>query len=303
MSIFNDTDRLLTHFNCMDGATCAILFMAAAGEFRNIIFSGPSHERTDLILENLLLDGPARIWLADISISEEMASLLSGMKFKRYIRIFDHHKSAIPLNSFPFAEIDENNERCGSKIFFDFLKKSGCEDIDEFEYLVSLADDRDRWVNANPESLKMSELFHAIGQKSFIGRMLLDPPVAGKDNFREEEKYLLEIEQRNKEDAIKYLKRTVQIRQQNGRKIGFSICDPKYASDAGNALLADLSLDGIVLVSANSISLRASKDSSLDVSELAKRYGGGGHAKAAGCSVKDVIGSPLLEMVMDSLEI
>lgn len=59
----------------------------------------------------------------------------------------------------------------------------------------------------------------------------------------------------------------------------------KHASEIGNGVcLANPDVDFCVIVCGNIISLRTTKDD-IDVSEIAKRHGGGGHQKAAGFSI------------------
>ncbi len=301
MSYFNDTDKLVTHYGCMDGSACAVLFIAAGGKEENIHFSSPSHDSVDKIATELFHSHKGRIFFADISVSEEVAMLLNERKD---IRLFDHHKSAIPLTKYSWCEVDKDNTRCGSMVFGDFIHTQDENAIAKYVDFIRLVDDRDRWVNRYPESKTLSELFYLLGQPAFVNRMLGD--VNPRPNPYE--LLFLAIEQDNKEKYLKYCEERFTVMNMkdgsgNLQNVGFVICDKKYTSDVGNHLIEKYKLDAAVLIGPNAVSFRAPKHSSIDVSALAQKYGGGGHQHASGCLLQAIIGRSIVSQVIDKLEL
>ena len=66
--------------------------------------------------------------------------------------------------------------------------------------------------------------------------------------------------------------------------IGYIFAD-NYASEIGNtACITHPDIDFCVIIMGSVVSLRTTSDT-IDVSEIAKRYGGGGHQKASGFSI------------------
>jgi oligoribonuclease NrnB/cAMP/cGMP phosphodiesterase (DHH superfamily) len=293
--MFCETDKLVTHLACMDGSACAVLFIAAGGKRENVIFSSPAHAHVDQIAKDLGRNHAGRIFFADISVSEETAELLSN---RSDVRLFDHHKTAIPLKRFPWCTVDAENSRCGAMVFFDHILNNKT-DLSYYSWLLELVDDRDRWVNSFSDSKRLSTLHGAIGQHAFVSRFLADPdPV-----FTSEERFLLRIEDEKRARALDRARNEIHVREDHGRRVGYVLCDGKYRSDVGNVLCSELGLDAVVLIGASSLSFRAPAHSQIDVAMVAKQYAGGGHRCAAGCEVSSVLGSSLVELVINKLKV
>lgn len=294
--MFCDSDVLVTHQSCMDGSACAVLFIAAGGKQENIIFSNPGHAMVDDHAKKLFSEHSGRIFFADISVSEQTAEMLSQ---RSDIWLFDHHKTAVPLKRFPWCIVDEANSRCGAMVFFDHILVNSQVDLSYYSHLIDLVDDRDRWINSHVDSGQLNYLHNTIGQPAFIRRFLKNPsPI-----FTSEEQYLLDVEREKRELYIERCRNDVVIRKVDGFKIGYVLCEPKYTSDVGNILCNDLGLDAVLLLSATSISMRAPEGSPLDVSAIAKKYKGGGHRCASGCSIASVFGATWLDLLIDKFKL
>lgn len=303
--------KLVTHKNCMDGAVCAILYRALGGKEQNVHFSNPQHEASDAIVEELLDDGHM-VLAVDVSISMKLAKKIYASDNYRSsnFQLLDHHKSAVPLMEIKqdTIEIEEHNNRCGCRMLYDFLMKEGVlynEKLKPYVELVKLVDDHDRWIKQYPESDDIAMFYMTVGQKLFIERFLKDPTTT----FSKEEEYLIKIEKYRMEEEVKDKKRAIQSaihsRKINGKTYRFGfVTGVKYVSTTGNALYADpsLNVDVIVLVG-NTISMRCSKDSEIDLSAIAKSYGGGGHKAAAGFQLKALLGKDLIDLVIENFKV
>jgi oligoribonuclease NrnB/cAMP/cGMP phosphodiesterase (DHH superfamily) len=298
---FKDT-IFITHGNCLDGSTCAILFLAVGGKEKNLYFSSPGHDKTDeIVLDLLNKDMP--IMMVDLSVSLEFAEKLN--KTGKNIIIMDHHKTAIPLDEFSWCYIDKENTRCGSRMFFDFLRLNGFgQQIYGYRDLVYVSDDRDRWINDNPKTPMIVSLHNLFGHHLFIERFLKNSNL----ETTMQEQYALNIFDIQKKE---YINKAIgqafhYFKDFNGNIIKFAItAADKHQSEIGNDLcndpFDDISFAIIVSANGGSVSFRGRKDCPIDLSEFAKSYGGGGHKLAAGCPLGAVLGKDLLESVVDSI--
>jgi oligoribonuclease NrnB/cAMP/cGMP phosphodiesterase (DHH superfamily) len=291
----------------MDGSVCATLFLAAGGPRENIYYCVPDHEYVDEKVAELLetWDGP--IILADISISHSLAEMIAARNKDVYL--FDHHKSAIPLVEFDFCEIDVDNTRCGSKVFYDWLVKefkhtSEIHKILLYKDLVEAADDIDRWIHAIPRSMQLATLHRILGQKLFVDRFTRDPGTV----FSSSEKFMLQIEEEKKEEFIQGKKKSVQVftKTLDGHevKIGIVVASD-HESELGHAIYDDpeLGVDIVIMISGKKLSMRSRSGCPVDLSKLTHKYGGGGHRNAAGCQLSKVIEKDLIELVAEKLRL
>jgi uncharacterized protein len=290
MTLSNE-DHLITHAGCMDGAGCAIVFLHFGGNKDNIQFCSPAHERID----SKAIDNRKRfagtLYLADISVSPAAAEQLDKVGS---VRLYDHHKSALPLAKYSWCHINEDNSLCGSKLFYQALNRSA--DVSLVDLLDAI-DDRDRWVNGNPYSQSLHELFSLIGQEAFVERCRQHP----YPQLLEHELYGVHFETARKQQYIEGL--NVIVRQFGAYRIGFVACEKRYTSDAGHFICEKFNLDYCVLVNSDTVSLRAGTSSLLDMATIAKRYGGGGHKGAAGFLLKHLLGKSLVDQVVESFQL
>ncbi|MFS1516282.1 DHHA1 domain-containing protein [Bacillus sp. SM2101] len=101
-------------------------------------------------------------------------------------------------------------------------------------------------------------------------------------NFTESDELLLELEEEAIERYIYKLEKGIVIYELTGDKqVGVVFAD-RYQSEAGHELLNRLNLDAIIMIDANNRKISMRSKPNIDVGEIAKRLGGGGHKNAAG---------------------
>lgn len=289
---------LVTHQGCMDGSACAIVFAKAGGLLQNVRFSSPNHRDVDELVEDLLNTWPGPIILADISISLSLAN-----KIRRDdVLLFDHHKSAVPLAGLPWCEIDKENSRCGSKILYEWLEKYE-DSLLPYKDFIDTIDDHDRWVKNIPNSDELALLHEVLGQDLFIERFLKHPAVS----FFPNEEYVLRIEKHKRDKFVENKKNNLSIisKKIGGHDLRVAFVQAgTHQSQLGNSICSDPihNVDIAVLIGGNSISLRASPTCPVDLSAVAKLNGGGGHMKAAGCSIDKLLGQNLVDFVAEKLK-
>ncbi len=222
--------------------------------------------------------------LADHSISWDLVPVVeSHLARGRSFTMLDHHKSAVGLAVQPWATVDLG--RSGTGLLYDHVGRP--PELAEFAALV---EDHDLWRHSDPRSAQLAALLGLVGHDRFISRFASDPRV----DFTEGELLLMEAEARRREDYIE--RRVAQAEQVviGGRR--WAICfAEQYQSDLADALMKGLGVEATAIVNAAraTVSLRA-RD--LDVSLIARRFGGGGHARAAAFTAA---GKPLEEGLLD----
>jgi len=294
----------------MDGSTCAIVYQVAGGLSENIRFSPPGHEKSDEIVEDILfsLADDELLIVSDISISYDFAKKLDTVwGGNPPIQIIDHHKSAIPLDEFKWCEIDVENTRAGGLMLYDYLLRCGLAGEDgrlhKYRKLVEYADDHDRWVKRYPESDTLATLHNTLEQKIFIERFLKN----NRLDLTVQEQYLLDLEDLKRESYIRVKKKqTVIYSQQIGEdvvKVAYVLADD-HQSALGQAIYEDPEMDVgvVIMIGGSTLSMRAHPDCPVDLSIVSKLNNGGGHKGSAGCSISNVLGSDLIELIKEGLK-
>lgn len=287
---------LVTHKNCMDGSTSAILFIAAGGLRENIRFTNPSHSETDEIVSELLETWSGPILIADVSVSVALAE-----KVRRTdVFLLDHHKSAIPLADFSWCLIDVQNTSCGSMMLYNYLQSF--RPVRDYTELVNLVDDHDRWVKQYKATDKIASLHQVLGQEFFIDRFVKDSNTL----LTSEEEYVVNLDIRKRDQYIAAKKKEVEVLrktiQGHNVRVAF-VSAATHQSQLGNAICEDPVIDAdIAVMVGGAISMRARKSCPVDLSSLAKVNSGGGHKLAAGCSLDGLLGKTLVDFVKDSLK-
>jgi oligoribonuclease NrnB/cAMP/cGMP phosphodiesterase (DHH superfamily) len=262
-------------------------------------FSGPPE--VDGVLRAI---DPARsdgyeLWITDISWREAATDDHLRALAERGVRIywFDHHRTAI--NRYraggvrvPFAGHVVSDEVAASRLVYDYLshrllaeggKRPRFQDL---AHLIALADDNDRWLHRMPGSRTLALVVRALGEESYEELLHIGADVAYTPRMAAAERRL-EAE----------LARTFQIadatrteqRMRDGTALVAAVCDG-HASEVADRWGRKMQRAVFALFDAKSltVSLRRSPDCDVDLSRLAERLGGGGHAAAAGCELTQV---------------
>lgn len=266
---------LITHTD-LDGAGCAIIFKQ---KYKDIETQYHNYDTVDKIAEELLeeKDKYDKIFFADISPTEEIGKkMLEDDKFV----LIDHHKTRL------YLEGTENFDTsvCGSLISAFLLYDLDNNDFIGDNFMRSV-DAWDSWkldskYRKNGEELNL--LFGYYGMNKFVEEF--------KDmrKISEEEKTIITVLRKIKEDYLNHkIKQCKTKLDEYGNKYWeFYIGEPQ--SGLGNLLeMAEEKAKDIKYIKAinmndNVVSLYSLD---IDVSEIAKNKGGGGHKKASGYSI------------------
>ena len=283
--------KLFTHTD-LDGVSCEILGKIAFGEDIDVVRCGYGNI-DDKVEEFINSDEEYdKLFITDISVKKELADALNNVSDK--VILLDHHKTALWLNEYPFALVQVEDESvgkmCGAYLFYEYLKKNHEEFNDTlalklFVKYVRMYDTwewKEKYDNIIPK--RLNDLMYMDGPNEFIDKMIyrLENNLA---IFDDTDLMKLQIEQTYINSYVAQKNETLIVNDSLFPEytVGITFAD-KYISELGNKLCElHPELDFVVLINMSTltVSYRTVKDN-LDLSAIAKGFGGGGHPKASG---------------------
>ena len=283
--------KLFTHTD-LDGVSCEILGRIAFGEDIDVVRCGYGNI-DDKVEEFINSDEEYdKLFITDISVKKELADALNNVSDK--VILLDHHKTALWLNEYPFALVQVEDESvgkmCGAYLFYEYLKKNHEEFNDTlalklFVKYVRMYDTwewKEKYDNIIPK--RLNDLMYMDGPNEFIDKMIYrlgnNFPI-----FDDTDLMKLQIEQTYINSYIAQKNETLIVNDSLFPEhiVGITFAD-KYISELGNKLCElHPELDFVVLINMSTltVSYRTVKND-LDLSAIAKGFGGGGHPKASG---------------------
>lgn len=280
--------KLITH-NDLDGVGCYIIAKYLMQEEINVSYCSYKNVN-DVVLE--VIENHEQydeILITDIYVNEDVAEKLN--KIKNKIRLLDHHHTSLFLNKYDWADVEmecQQGKTCGTKMLFDYLKSS-CHDYVGCiaKLFVELVRRYDTWEwndKYNDESpKKLNDLMYIMGREDFI-KDILSKINAGVFLFDKLNLKLLELKQREIDSYILKKDKDLIIKDILGYNAGIVFAE-SHISELGNKL-SELhpELDFIAMINQETVSYRTIKED-VNLGEVAKHFGGGGHPKASGSQI------------------
>ncbi len=303
--------KLFTHLD-LDGIGCAILAQLTFG--KNVDITYCNYDEVDVLVREYIskMDkGHDTCFVTDISIKDDLASEIDR-EYKNNFKLFDHHKTALDLNKYDWCVVETMNNKkrlqtCGTELFHEYLieHKYLKEDVKDFVKLVTNYDTW-RWTeigNMGLISKKMNDLLYLYGRDEFV-KWCLDKFKSRKSflRFDKEDELLLQFNQKEIDKYIDSKEKELIISCDGEYKYGVVFAE-KYFSELGNELCTrNPNLDYVAMVNVGtySISYRTIKEN-IDVGQVAKRYGGGGHQKAAGSNFHNHIVTQFITNIFEEV--
>lgn len=299
---------IISHIADPDGITPIILASFVFPSFDKLLLN-PA-EVDEKLKENL--DKYEEIHIIDLSMSENLAKEINENEaWKNKIKLFDHHKSALELNKYPFATIiiDQNNQiESATSIYYNYLKsisdnpiihKKATEGLVE---QVRIIDTYDFKTEEDKSAHNIDNLFSILGRQNYID--YFTKYLEKNENFKynEKELFLIKLEQDKKKNYIEKRESEMIKAKIDGYKVGIVYAE-QYRSDLGNYLIEkhpDLDFSIIINIS-KSISYRG--NNKVDLSVFSQKYGGGGHKNASGSPLPKNLTENITRQIFNNIEI
>lgn len=262
---------VIYHGNCADGFSAAWCFWRKYGEACDYLAGVYQQEPPDVT-------GRA-VYLVDFSYKRSV--VLRMLEQASHIVLIDHHKTALEdlagIESEKFSTFTDLN-RSGATLAWDFLFPG-----EDRPLLLGHVEDRDLWRFKLPGTREIQAFvfsheytFEQWDRLMSAGQVeLLQMTAAGAAIERKHHKDVAEL--------VGVCKRRMVI---GGHEVPVASLPYTLVSDAAHAMAQGEPFAACYWDTAEGrvFGLRAADDG-LDVSDVAKQYGGGGHAKAAGFKV------------------
>ncbi len=288
---------LFTH-NDLDGVGCGILAKLAYKEQIEVRYN--SVHSLNYQVKNFLEknDTHTFMYITDLSVHEDNEKAITDWILHGGAgKLIDHHKSALHLNEHDWAAVTVSYEdgrlTSATSLLYDYLVDSDLlvkhESLDQFVELVRQYDTWEWDKNNNQKAKRLNDLFYLLSIDEFEERMVnrLENDMSQFD-FDDFEKQILDMEENKMERYLKRKQKEIYQTMIDNHCVGIVHAE-NYISELGNLFgKKNTHLDYIAIVSVGNkrISLRTIHEH-VDVSEVAAKYEGGGHAKASGCNLNE----------------
>ena len=276
----NTVDRkplVVYHAGCSDGFAAAWCFWH---------FYKDSYEYFPGVYQGALPDIVDRdVYLVDFSFKRDKVELM--LQYAKSVTLLDHHASAL-TDLWDFAKFNNFNmehcslEKSGARIAWDFIKQKE-KHTKKVPRILEHIEDRDLWKFKLEHT---REIMAAVFSYDYTFETYEKLMSLGKTGLNQLYKEGVAIERKYQKDLKGLAKQVVRMARIGGFDVPIANANGHFASDLGNMLSHDVPFAAIYYDTAEfrNFSLR-SQDTGLDVTEIAKKYGGGGHPRASGFKV------------------
>ncbi|WP_394583960.1 DHH family phosphoesterase [Cytobacillus firmus] len=288
--------RLYTH-NDLDGVGCGIVARIAFGkdvEVRYNSVMGLDYQ-IEKLLENEKNIKDVFLMITDLSVNDENLIRLDDLaKGGGNVRLIDHHKTALHFNDYSWGRVkvqyEDGRLTAATSLLYEYLQEhemiQPSQALDEFVELVRQYDTWEWDQNENIKAKNLNDLFFMISIEEFEEKMTERIMSSDTFEFDEFEQKLLDMEEEKIERYVRRKKREM-IQTFIGEYCTGIVHAESYHSELGNELGKEyphIDYIAILNLGGKKISFRTIHDH-VDVSAVAGKFGGGGHAKASGCSM------------------
>lgn len=303
----------LVHFSDkdLDGESCFILsrlaFPSREMDLRGVTPYTVNQEVQRFLDEELSRE--MEVVITDVSVNEEVAALIQKkVKQGHFLRLIDHHPTALPLaSSYDWANViieDSGKKTSATSLYYSYLVDQGLlapsDVLSDYVELVRSFDTWDWDSSGNMRANQLNLLFYMVERDVFvqdvISRLRGDGPDQDQFVFNEVESVLIYTEEKRMDEfeqkklkQMKHVEVEIDLAKTRTFQVGVVFLE-QYHSTTGNFLCKnDEQIDFVAMLDPGKgrISFRTIRDD-VDLAVIAQHYGGGGHPKASGCSFTGV---------------
>lgn len=306
--------------SCLDGvvAAAAVARFYDGERMRTRLVANSDSDRVLRDLELRAGGEEDEIWVTDLSWNLTATAEHLTELAQKGARIYwiDHHRTAVsradaPEFKVPFAGRVLSEQFSAARLTFNYLRRRAAtlpaaraRAFGEFAAFAAIADDHDRWIHRIPESKDWALAVQTLGGvESYHEIMRLREPKMTRKLCA-----ALEAGRQAMARSLELARATMVDRLLDNGLTVRSACCFGYSSEVAAELYEGQTHTVIALFDLRSqgVSLRRSADCDVDLSALARVFGGGGHAAAAGFATSDLQRAPaerLAKLLGDQLTI
>lgn len=284
--------------HCLDGVTAAAAVARYYDERADVVAHFASNSEVDRVLREIAPPAGSDLWITDISWREPATDAHLAHLAAAGVRIHwvDHHRTALERFAAGEVKVDFatrvlSEEFAASRLTFEHLcarmtaeAHTGTR-LTTFAPVVAMADDNDRWLHRIAGSRELGWVVRALGPDAYPDFLQLDERVIYTKRMTEARARVgAEIARSFEVARASRVERRV-----DGVLLVVAVCDG-HPSEIADAWGHETPGAVFALYDAKSlaVSFRRSPDCTVDLSHLARRLGGGGHAAASGCELPAV---------------
>lgn len=207
--------------------------------------------------------------------------------------LLDHHKSALELNKYEWSNVKvetKGYKHSGTELLYSYFKNLNIDvaELTVFTELVRCYDTWD-WFHFNiPTAEQLNRLYWFLGVDDFVDSMVKKIN-SNKELISKEDLIVLNAMEKLDEQYISEIKTKFETIEYEGLNVAVVFTD-RCVSKLGNTICIEndyIDFCCLIDLNNNKCSMR-SLDGKVDVSLIAKKYGGGGHAPAAGFKINSL---------------
>ena len=304
---------LITHKSDPDGIS-PIIFLKLFRENIDFMLLNANEINIKIaeIINSKTYNNYDEIIITDLTLDKKSCEMIMNTNKSEIFHVFDHHAFNLVANDYPFGTaISTNSEginECATSLFYKYLKKTHPEIFDndgleKYAELIRLSDTWDWAKTNNQDAKKLNDLFDILGKENYINYFV----EFFKNNktffFTEEQNYLLKIESDRIQRYLEETERTMFHATLAGKKCGIVFAE-QNRSLLGNYLAQKYAhtIDYVVIINMQQgISFRSIKDE-INVAEIASIYGGGGHFKASGAPMDNILKKEIIKSIFNDYD-
>ncbi len=292
---------LISHIADMDGLGCVILGKIVFPKL-DVILIEPDElkEKIEDLLKNKKYTKYEKIFITDLGMNINVGKLIDDSPMKELVTHLDHHQTNIEVSIYPWStvisEID-GFKPSGTSLFYEYLLNNYSTNeiikynsLKEFVEGVRSNDTYQFIETGNKLGYYLTQILARNGKEKVINDFY-DRIIHGdKRHFKltsEEENICTEM-QKELDDYLKWCDDTLIRINFLGYKVGLSI-STKFRSSVGNLLSEKYKdeLDFILIANYERESFSVRTVNEINVGNICKDLGGGGHEKAGGFPMTD----------------